>query len=104
MMDTRIIRKIESNGTYCIPMYMRRQLDIGKYCELDIYYQGGDKIAVEKLSPNTKPIGYARRLDAQGRLCIPKKILKCIDAKYMDYLEVEINVEFGKIILKKGDK
>lgn len=40
-----------------------------------------------------KPTGYVRKVDALGRIVLPKKIMKELGLKYNDQIEVELDGE-----------
>lgn len=99
------IRNLESLNRVVLPIEMRQAKDLKPYDFAEIYIRENGDIIVEKYdakkySKSNNPVGLIRKLDAIGRIVIPKPIIEELQLKKSDLIEF-ISGTQGEIILRK---
>ena len=105
MKSTGEIRKLESLNRVVLPVKMRELRELNPRDLAEVYVKDNGDIVIEKFHGDTKksknkPTGLVRRLDALGRIVIPKPTVKTQDLKEGDLMEF-VSGEKGEIILRK---
>ena len=95
------IRKLESLNRIVLPSEVRNIKNLKPLEYAEIYVKENKDIVIEKYNPEkSKSAGLVRRLDALGRIVIPKPTVKELDLKEGDLIQF-VSGEKGEIILRK---
>ena len=95
------IRKLESLNRIVLPSEVRKVKDLKPLEYAEIYIKENKDIVIEKYdAKKSKSAGLVRRLDALGRIVIPKPTVRELGLKEGDQMTF-ISGENGEIILKK---
>lgn len=95
------IRKLESLNRIVLPSEVRRVKDLKPLDYAEIYIKENKDIVIEKYNPEkSKSAGLVRRLDALGRIVIPKPTVRELGLNEGDFIQF-ISGKNGEIILRK---
>lgn len=82
------IRKLESLNRIVLPSEVRRVKDLKPLDYAEIYIKENKDIVIEKYNPEKrKSAGLVRRLDALGRIVIPKPTVRELGLKEGDMMQ-----------------
>jgi len=98
MINTGILRRLDSLGRVVIPIEIRNSMGLETKDAMAVYLVEND-IFLKKVEKDEKIVGIIRFLDELGRVVLPIEIRNLLDLNEGE--PVEIWLEENKIILRK---
>lgn len=100
MRDTGVFRPVDEFGRFVIPKELRRMVGIVDSKDSVEMYLIGDNLYCKRKDPESDSICMVRKVDALGRIVIPKEILRTL--KYdVSSDHFHILIDDDKIVLVK---
>lgn len=99
MKKTGIMRRLDDLGRLCMPIEIRRIMDLNAKSELEIYIVQDNKIYLKNHINTSNDIAIVRKIDKLGRLVIPAEIRLSLDIGTSDCFEFFLDDDI--IILEK---